>query len=69
MNFSFDWGAVVVAAIGAFVSVAVVKNDMRWLRESITRLEKEVAVAHKRIDALLGRTHDSRHSDYEREHA
>lgn len=63
MNFSFDWGAVIVAAVGAVGSVIVMKNDMRWLKESFTRLEHDVAAAHKRIDALLGRDHNSRHAD------
>lgn len=66
MNISFDWGAVIVAAVGALVSVGVIKSDMRWLKEGFNRVEKSVNSAHDRIDALILRRHDERASDRER---
>lgn len=64
MNVSFDWGAVIVAGVGAVGSLFVMKNDMRWIRESVQRLEKSVAKAHGRIDDLvLGRADRGRDRD------
>ncbi len=67
MNFSFDWGAVIVAGLGAAGSILVMKSDMRWIKESIDKLEAGLGQAHGRIDRLVERGYGERHSDFHRE--
>lgn len=66
MNFSFDWGAVIVAGVGAAASIIVMKADMRWIKEALLRNEKNTNTAHARIDDLiLNRSHTARMADRE----
>ncbi len=60
MNFSFDWGAVAVMLVVAVVSVIVMKNDIKWIVNTINELKGDLAVAHKRIDSILERRQQER---------
>lgn len=56
MNVSFDWGAVIVAGIGAIGSLFMLKNEVKWIKESVQKLEKSISKAHSRIDDMaMGR--------------
>lgn len=63
MNISFDWGAVIVAGLGAIGSLGVMKSDMRWIRDGMKEIKDDVAKAHKRIDMVLSRDHKGRGAD------
>lgn len=65
MNFSFDWGAVAVAGVGAAISIGVIKNELKWIVRELTRVDQSATRAHRRLDDLTGSYQSTRSGDHE----
>ncbi len=64
MNFSFDWGAVAVSLAGAVISIAVIKNEIKWIVKDLLRVDESATRAHQRLDRLTGGHHSVREDNF-----